>query len=116
MKKISLLFLSLFTLVISCKNNKNSSTNDHSSNITQSTDMNNDWITLFNGENLNAWKPYNGDMIAHWNIQRDVHDLTPQVGESENLITKAEFTDFILPRIENIQGWEQWNYVGSEAD
>lgn len=60
------------------------------------SDMEQEWITLFDGTDLDAWKSYNSDSITHWHIQGDAMVLTPQEGESENLITRSEFTDFIL--------------------
>ncbi|HET8855122.1 MAG TPA: DUF1080 domain-containing protein [Salinimicrobium sp.] len=61
-------------------------------------DSKNQWIVLFDGENLDQWKAYNADSITNWKIEGDALVFTPpkERDGSENLITKENFENFIL--------------------
>ena len=40
-----------------------------------------EWITLFNGENLENWKAYNSDSITQWEVEDHAIVFTPAEGE-----------------------------------
>lgn len=103
MKK-TILIAVVTVLTFSCKDNKNSDAD--LTDIDRTKDSENmdgdegEWTSLFDGSNLDNWKAYNSDStIAHWKIEDNAVVLTPSEGEnsgSENLITKDEYTDFVL--------------------
>lgn len=102
MKKISIFLLVLSTLA-GCKENQNNEGTDNIQNedtAMQTDESQNDWVDLFNGENLEGWKAYNSDAEpTQWKVEKGVLAFDPADGQrsgSENLITEEEFTDFEL--------------------
>ena len=102
MKKSGFLLMATALMAIGCNNNKK---NEHSSEEMQTNQQmkdstESDWTVLFDGQNLDHWKVYNQDSISdQWQIKDSALVFTPSEGErehSENLITKNEYTDFVL--------------------
>ncbi len=61
----------------------------------------NDWIVLFDGTSFDGWKSYMKEgMAANWKIEDGAMVFYPPTekpeGESYNIITEQEFTNFIL--------------------
>ncbi|MGI9550807.1 MAG: 3-keto-disaccharide hydrolase [Aurantibacter sp.] len=60
-----------------------------------------EWTDLFDGTSFAGWKEYGSDEVSdHWKIEDGAMVFYPpkerQEGESHNLVTEKEFTDFIL--------------------
>jgi hypothetical protein len=60
-----------------------------------------EWIDLFDGTSFDGWKEYGSDGVSdHWKIEDGAMVFHPpkekQEGESHNLVTEKEFTDFVL--------------------
>ena len=75
-----LIFLSLF-ITVSCTDNREIE----------------EWISLFNGENLNGWIVPEGDG-GHWQVIDGVidYDAMSRAEGDKNLWTEEEFDDFVL--------------------
>lgn len=105
MKKVNLLLISLAIGAISCKDESrqafDTQTENESEHMAESNNENsenNEWEILFNGKDLEHWKPYNADEITQWKIEDDALVFTRTEGRSasENLITKNTYTNFEL--------------------
>lgn len=97
MKKIifSAAFLVFF---ISCKEEKKTTPEVPKSEIKV---VENEWEILFDGTSFDAWKEFQNDQVSDvWKIDGDAMVYTPPINEADNknhdLVTKKEFTDFIL--------------------
>lgn len=60
-----------------------------------------EWITLFDGTSMDAWKGYNKDGVPqHWKIEGDALVFYPPEdrpeGEHYDLVTREDFGDFVL--------------------
>ena len=100
MKKYSLLLIAFALIATSCKEEKKEQTTEESA-MTETSEMQQDseWISLFNGENLDGWHAYNKDSISdQWKVENETIVFTPAEGRSgtENLISDEAFTDFEL--------------------
>lgn len=96
MKKI-LLGIAVVMLIASCKEeNKKSS----EATVTEVEMPKNEWEILFDGSSLNKWKEFQNDSVSSaWTIQGEALVYTPPSEEkrvNHDLVTKEEFTDFIL--------------------
>ena len=101
MRKINLLLITLALGAVSCQDKSRQAidTQDQTETLMENEDTENDWVMLFNGEDLENWKAYNSEEITQWQIEGDVLTFTPAEGErsgSENLMTKDRYTNFEL--------------------
>lgn len=56
-----------------------------------------DWITLFDGTSMDAWRGYlMSDMPSEWSIEEGAMVFTPGAQGGKNIITKDQFTNFVL--------------------
>ncbi|MCK0155731.1 DUF1080 domain-containing protein [Cellulophaga sp. F20128] len=99
MKKIFFI-ICVAVLTFSCKDKTNKTT-ETATNSTTTEENQDGWTVLFDGTNLDQWKGYGEDSPrAEWKIEGDAlvfHPPTDRVkGANYNLITKKEFTNFIL--------------------
>ena len=95
MKKLAILFL-VFTTIIACKDKKekNKVTEKKTEKIVQKDTP---WQVLFDGKNFNNWRGYNSDnMYPEWTIDNGAMAFTPGKYGGKNIITKKEYTNFIL--------------------
>lgn len=100
---VSLVFVTLF--IFSCKNKESNKVSDESNTLAQN-EINNtlqdgEWTILFDGTSFDQWKEYLKDGVSdHWKIEGDAMVLYPpkerKNGEGYNLVTKKDYTDFIL--------------------
>ncbi|MEA1787610.1 DUF1080 domain-containing protein [Arenibacter sp. GZD96] len=80
------------------------------------------WEILFDGTSLDHWKGYlTEDVSAHWKIEGDVLVLYPpkerKNGESYNLVTKKDYTNFVLHLESNIaEGGNSGVFWGVKED
>ena len=98
MKKITILLLAVLTFS-SCKNEKKETElNDEAktkSDLDKETKDN--WIVLFDGSSLDAWRGYLMDSVpSGWSIQDNTLVFTPGNGEGQDIITKEKFENFEL--------------------
>jgi len=92
MKKSAIVLLALITLM-ACKD-KTTVTEQKTENIVQKDTI---WQVLFDGENFNNWRGYNSNsMYSEWTIEDGAMAFTPGKYGSKNIITKKEYTNFIL--------------------
>ncbi|TMM58726.1 DUF1080 domain-containing protein [Maribacter algarum] len=101
MKK--LLFTALLTsLVIGCKE-KAKGVEEKASNAMAKTEMEvpqNEWKVLFNGKTFDGWHEYRKEGVSEqWKIEDGAMVFYPpkeRNGESYNLVSDNEYTDFVL--------------------
>jgi hypothetical protein len=95
MKKSAIVFLALMTLM-TCKDKKeNTAASETKTAETAQNDT--PWIVLFDGTNYDNWRGYNTDkMYPEWTIEDGAMAYTPGDDIGKNIITKKEYTDFIL--------------------
>jgi len=97
------LILGAFTLALdftSCKEKpKEDDTSMTAEQTMETPSQEGEWVTLFDGTNLDAFKAYNKDTLSsQWSIKGDALVFTPAEGRhgSENLITKDEYHNFVI--------------------
>jgi hypothetical protein len=85
MKRIIFLVL-VGVLMVSCKaKNKTESANSEG------------WVSLFDGTNYDNWSGYlSDDMYDEWTIDNGAMLYTPSENKKRDIITKAEYTNFLL--------------------
>lgn len=65
--------------------------------ISEETQTQDEWITLFDGSNMDAWRGYRMTTVPDaWTIEDETLQFTPSDEGGKNLITKETFTDFVL--------------------
>ncbi len=104
MKKTLLILGCAVFAFTACKNeNKDSAETTPVENdemVSENTNEQQEWQSLFNGENLDSWKVYNKeDSISdQWQVKDNAIVFTPAEGRSssENIITKESFENFEL--------------------
>jgi hypothetical protein len=100
MKKIlSLVFIAL--IIVSCKEKTKEETveKDVSMETTEDTkaEETSEWITLFDGTSFDQWRGYLHDgMYDNWTIEDGAMAFTPGEEGGKNIITKDQFTNFVL--------------------
>lgn len=93
MKKLIFTLLGLAVL-IGCKNHKSE---QEENKITQLEQQDNPWEILFDGTSFDNWRGYNTDsMYSEWKIEDSAMVYTPGLNGGKNIITKKEYTNFIL--------------------
>ena len=56
-----------------------------------------EWISIFDGSNFDNWKGYGMDeMHEGWTIEDGAMKFTPQEEGGKNIVTREEFTNFVL--------------------
>ena len=100
MKNIILLIMLTITFT-ACKQEKKES--DQTQPEAMKTDQAkpaDEWVSLFDGTSFNNWRGYLSDgMYPEWTIEDGAMVFTPSKpgeGSGKNIITKGEYTDFIL--------------------
>ncbi|AVR46111.1 DUF1080 domain-containing protein [Christiangramia fulva] len=103
MKKQFLILACSVLALTACKNENKEKEEEKSPNenkeMAQENNENNEWISLFNGKNLEGWKVYGKDSISdQWQVKDGAIVFVPSEKEksAENLITKEQFTSFEL--------------------
>lgn len=106
MKKSFLILGCSALALVACKNNQGNNEEEQSTveqqEMAQTENTDEEWIQLFNGENLQGWKAYgakNDSISDQWQVKDGAIVFIPSEGErsgSENIITKEQFTDFEL--------------------
>jgi len=103
MKKISLILATTAVMATACKSDKKEDKTIEAAttqDTTATSNEENNWKTLFDGENLDAWKAFNADSISNqWQVEDGAIAFSPAEGnreDSENLISKEKFTNFEL--------------------
>lgn len=98
MKKI-IYFLLITTLITGCKQKKNIKDKDNTNQMEKVSDsLNTDgWTILFDGKSFDNWRGYLNDSMADgWDIEDDAMVFTPGVNGRNNIITKKQYTNFVL--------------------
>jgi len=95
MKKLTIILLALI-VITACKNKQKKSvaTDVKKANVVQKDTA---WNVLFDGKNFDNWHGYNADsMYSEWTIKDSAMVFTPGKYGGKNIITKKEYTDFVL--------------------
>ena len=96
MKKSAIVLLALMTL-IACKDQKLKTKVTDNKTVSQTQQDNGSWETLFDGTSFDNWRGYNSDsMYPEWAIEDGAMAFTPGKYGGKNIITKKEYTNFIL--------------------
>ena len=102
MKK-QLLFLAGIIILSSCQNlNQKKKTQEEKPAVEEKTTVQDEWISLFDGETLNGWHQYNGDKIGEeWSVADGVLTFDPKEDRKwgdggKNIVTDQSFTSFVL--------------------
>ena len=106
---ITLAFIIL--MVIGCKNKPEKLDENASSGPIKETNSDDpstaEWIVLFDGTSLDAWQYYQGGKPTQWKIENEAMVFNPPTpeerkeanekgGSNFNIVTKKEFTSFVL--------------------
>jgi hypothetical protein len=98
-KLVSVLLLSLG--IISCQGNPNKKKNIESQKV-KTSNVTEEWISLFDGKTFNGWHQYNGESIGkEWAVEKGIMVFNPEGNRNygdggRNIVTDKEFTNFIL--------------------
>lgn len=103
MKKL-LLLTCLAILFIGCKEKAKETTNEKASEMMAKTELEtqeDEWTVLFDGSSFNGWHEYLQEGVSeNWKIEEDAMVFYPpknrKKGESYNVISDNDYTDFIL--------------------
>jgi len=101
MKNLILTALMVF-IAIGC-NEKAKNTGEKAFNAMAKTEMKNqksEWKILFDGKTFDGWHEYRQEGVSkHWKLEEDAMVFYPpkeRNGESYNLVSNEEYTDFVL--------------------
>lgn len=99
MKNQILIFILALT-TIGCKQEKKESKQIESETQNVVNKIDSDWVVLFDGTSFENWRGYLSDsMFPEWTIEDGAMVFTPtkpNEGNFKNIITKDNYTDFIL--------------------
>lgn len=85
------LFTALLLIISGCGNSKSKNQS------TTFPDNTNEWISLFNGENLNGWRSFHSDSISGWTVEDSCLTALGEGGDLGGDIVSIEMYDnFIL--------------------
>lgn len=98
MNKFHLLALGLVMVFSACKNSNESTEVEETATVTEEPAVTTpEWEVLFDGSNFDQWRGYNMEtMPAEWTIEDGAMAFTPGEEGGKNIITKNEYTNFIL--------------------
>ncbi len=98
-KLVSVLCLSFG--LISCQGNPNKKKNIESQKV-KTSNVTEEWTSLFDGKTFNGWHQYNGGSIGmEWAVEKGIMVFNPEGNRNygdggRNIVTDNEFTNFIL--------------------
>ena len=98
MKKLTIILLALLTCS-ACKNEKKEIVQTETANekVEMKTEISNEWIPLFDGSSIDAWRGYLKEgMPASWSIEDNALVFTPSKEGGHDIITKEKFENFEL--------------------
>lgn len=101
MKNLIVLMI-MVIMTLSCKEKAKATVEEKAdevmAEVISEMDKQEEWTILFDGTSFDAWKEYNRDTISeYWKLEDDAMVLyPPEKYEAHNLVTKKEYTDFIL--------------------
>lgn len=97
MKKIGFIIL-VFIAFQSCKNKTTETTTEETVIMKdQKTEETSEWIHLFDGSSYDNWRGYlTEDIHPEWTIEEDAMAFNPGEEGGKNIISKEQFTNFIL--------------------
>jgi hypothetical protein len=97
MRKV--MMLAFLTIIISCKEEAKKVIESEEPVPEKSAEE--EWVVLFDGTNFDAWKEYGKEGVSkHWKLEGSAMVFYPPEerpsGDAFNLVTKEEYTDFVL--------------------
>lgn len=107
MKKIFIAVIGI-SLLFACKETTKETKQKEVAEATQKIASQSEWITLFDGTSLDEWQAYlGGEVPKYWSIVDGILEFNPPTMEERkkagpkdynpfNIVTKQEFTSFIL--------------------
>ena len=102
MKKQLLLLAGLVTFSSCQGTTQKKKETDTKTQVEKETPLQEEWISLFDGETLNGWHQYNGDKIGEeWSVADGVLTFDPKEDRKwgdggKNIVTDQSFTSFVL--------------------
>ena len=93
------MMLAFLTIIISCKEEVKKVIESEEPVPEKSAEE--EWVVLFDGTNFDAWKEYGKEGVSkHWKLEGSAMVFYPPEerpsGDAFNLVTKEEYTDFVL--------------------
>ncbi len=96
MKKAAIIILAIVSLT-ACKNPKTKTAIASKEKTVNLSQQDNQWEILFDGTSFDNWRGYNSDsMYKAWKIEDGAMVYTPGEYGGKNIITKKEYTNFVL--------------------
>lgn len=101
MKNLIVLMV-MVIMTLSCKEKAKATfekkTDEVMADVSSEKEKQKEWTILFDGTSFDAWKEYNADTISeYWKLEDGAMVLYPAgKHETHNLVTKKEYTDFVL--------------------
>lgn len=101
MKNLVLIVI-MAVIVMSCKDKTKTPVEDKTgevmAEVNSEMEKQEEWTILFDGTSFDAWKEYNADNISeYWKLEDGAMVLyPPEKNGAHNLVTKKEYTDFVL--------------------
>ncbi|MEQ9231017.1 MAG: DUF1080 domain-containing protein [Cyclobacteriaceae bacterium] len=93
--KSSIYSLAILCIMVACSPKPKNGEKDGNTKVDKKE---NAWIILFDGTSMDQWQGYNnnGEMYPSWTIEEGAMKFTPGEVGGQNIVTKSEFTDFVL--------------------
>lgn len=101
MKNLIVLMV-MVIMTLSCKEKAKATveekTGEAMAEVNSEMEKQEEWTVLFDGTSFDAWKEYNADTISeNWKLEDGAMVFyPPKKYEAQNLVTKKEYTDFVL--------------------
>lgn len=101
MKTVTIFFCTLLLFITSCKEKPAQEKTEIVQDQLKAGAPADEWEILFDGTSMNAWKGYRSDSVpSHWKIEDGAMVFYPPEngpeGESYNLVSRKEYTNFVL--------------------
>jgi len=96
MKKATFILI-VFITFISCKNKTTEAVKEIANTEDTKAEETSEWISLFDGSNFDQWRGYlSEEMYPEWIIEDGAMAFTPGSKGGKNIISKNQYTNFIL--------------------
>ena len=97
MKKIIGLTVIISIALFSCKQEKKQADTSELDNSVEEVAQETEWEILFDGTSLDQWRGYHSESAPEeWTIEEGTMAFTPGEKGGKNIISKAQYTNFVL--------------------
>ncbi|MCK4921108.1 MAG: DUF1080 domain-containing protein [Bacteroidales bacterium] len=95
--KTNVLSLTIAVILLIVSGCGNKSTDNASGNISEKGQVDESWISLFNGEDLSGWRSFHSDTIVGWTVEDGCLTALGEGGDlGGDIISTEKFDNFIL--------------------